>query len=98
MIPKAGMLHLDDYAPDVTLALLDKTTTDKNMLHNDIYSLDIICNDDQADMPEEPSARTLLKLPSHSNSSSNDLQPDIVVDSDEITHLKIVNHKFFSIE
>ena len=102
MLPKPGMLVLDDFQADRTLALLEKTVMPdtKNMLKNDIFSLDIITNDDTAKEEqgfEEPSARDLLGIGISTQHPilPTSIENDPTDEDDQIKVLKSTNQKLY---
>lgn len=90
MIPKRGMINFDDFLPDVTFSLLEKTVfMDKN---SDLYSVDILENMDDAEEENSLSARQILTRKSclSTNESSDKSE-----DNDEIKKLKIINQNLY---
>ena len=102
MLPKPGMLVLDDFQADRTLALLEKTVMPdtKNLLKNDIFSLEIITNDDTAKEEqgfEEPSARDLLGIGISTQHPilPTSIENDPTDEDDQIKVLKSTNQKLY---
>ena len=97
MIPKRGMLRPDDFVPDVTLSLLEKTVADKNLAKSDVYSIDIITSlNDSADQYPENSARDLLlNTQTFEMSSASAANGNEESDCDEIKRLKVINQKLY---
>ena len=93
MLPKRGMLVPEDFQADRTLSLLEKTVMDKSVIHSDLFSLDIICNENDKNQVKELSARAFLT--SGSGSESFKATHTDEVDHDQVKHLKSINHKLY---
>ena len=95
MLPKRGMLTPEHFQADRTLALLEKTVMDKNVINSDIFSLDIISSNGEKEPVKEFSARTFLSSGSSSDSGSFKNTHTDEVDHDQVKHLKSINHKLY---